>query len=138
MWSRGCNSVKMVPMHSAEENCKYKGYVRQDREQSVIGPRRSGNGTISITIPSTCSSTRPEFIRVKTQCCAQETAPNGDQLWEGLGQRKVTERQMYANMMADYNRDRNDWDNKKLEEIRKATWGRFAAQSTISPVRFSR
>jgi hypothetical protein len=48
----------------------------------------------------------------------QETAPNGDQLWEGLGQRRVTERQMYMNMMADYNRARNDWDNRRLEQIK--------------------
>jgi hypothetical protein len=52
-----------------------------------------------------------------------ETAPNGDQLWEGLGQRKVTERQMYMNMMRDYNRPRNDWDNKRLERIRAAHGG---------------
>jgi len=58
----------------------------------------------------------------------QETTPNGDQLWEGLGQRKVTERQMYINMMADYNRARNDWDNKALEDIRKRHGGVLPAQ----------
>src|SRR5207249_8223888 len=29
----------------------------------------------------------------------EETAPNGDQIWEGLGERKVTEKQMYGNMI---------------------------------------
>ena len=58
----------------------------------------------------------------------EETAPNGDQLWEGLGQRKVTERQMYANMMADYNRDRNEWDNKRLDAIRKQHGGVLPAR----------
>ena len=53
----------------------------------------------------------------------QETAPNGDQLWEGLGQREVTERQMYINMMADYKRPRDEWDNKELEKIRKEHGG---------------
>jgi Domain of unknown function (DUF4157) len=53
----------------------------------------------------------------------QETAPNGDQLWEGLGQRKVTERRMYMNMMADYNRPRDAWDKKKLDHIRDANGG---------------
>jgi len=53
----------------------------------------------------------------------EETAPSGDQLWEGLGQRRVTERQMYANMMADYNLPRTKWDDDRLEEIRKANHG---------------
>lgn len=52
-----------------------------------------------------------------------DKSPDGEQLWEGLGQAKVTEKQMYANMMADYNRARNEWDNKKLDSIRAGNGG---------------
>ncbi|WP_431257229.1 eCIS core domain-containing protein [Roseateles chitinivorans] len=56
-----------------------------------------------------------------------DRAPNGDQLWEGLGQKKVTERQMYMNMMADYNQPRTQWDEARLDGIRKANGGKLPA-----------
>jgi hypothetical protein len=58
----------------------------------------------------------------------EDTAPNGDQLWEGLGQRKVTERQMYANMIAEYNLPRTEWDQRRLEQIRQAHGGVLPAE----------
>lgn len=70
-----------------------------------------------------------------------DTAPNGDQLWEGLGQNKVTEREMYANMMADYNRDRNTWDDQRLDAIRSQNGGTLPAEydlaSGIFPVKLN-
>ena len=52
-----------------------------------------------------------------------EKAPNGDQLWEGLGQKRVTERQMYANMMNDYNKARTKWDEEELDAIKQKHGG---------------
>jgi hypothetical protein len=61
-----------------------------------------------------------------------DKASNGDQLWEGLGQEKVTERQMYANMMADYNRPRDVWDDKRLDAIRRDNGGSLPAKYDLN------
>ena len=61
-----------------------------------------------------------------------DKADSGDQLWEGLGQQKVTERQMYGNMMLDYNHERTRWDNEKLERIRAANGGTLPAQYDLN------
>jgi hypothetical protein len=53
----------------------------------------------------------------------EDTAPSGDQLWEGLGQQKVTERQMYNNMIYTYNLPRDQFDNRKLDQIRGSHGG---------------
>ena len=57
-----------------------------------------------------------------------DKSPDGEQLWEGLGQNKVTEREMYANMMADYNRERDYLDDLALAAIRKDNGGVLPAE----------
>ena len=47
----------------------------------------------------------------------------GDQIWSGMGVDNKTELKMLEAMMSDYNRARNDWDQKELDRIKADNGG---------------
>ena len=52
----------------------------------------------------------------------------GDQIWSGMGVDNKTELKMLEAMMADYNRSRNEWDQKELDTIKADNGGTLPAK----------